>query len=296
MFRFYRLTVSSMRDFAKLNMKRLNYNSLNKDFFKKYNEENLINKFFLRREVFLIKFNKEICSYVWLSTESLRAFKIKALYVDEDIITNAQDLNELFSFIKNKILKSKFCKIKINPKDNINIHIKSYIPSSRSELMELYFYYRKPIDIALLNDNINIRKFIIKQDEEIRCYIQNVCFHPDGKNTINVNDIKYEEKMSSFVKDGLVFAQVNNKDIGFGQYIMNGYIPYIVNICVLPEYQKIGAGKRIVTFILQLIEKHGYNIAKLKVESNNKSALNLYLDIGFEIVSEECVIWLKLYE
>lgn len=290
MFRFYRLTLPHLKDFAKLNERRTDYNTLNKDFFKKYNTENFFNKFFLRREVFIIKYNKQICSYIWLTIEGINLYKIKAWYIDENIITDEQNLMELLLFIKNNILKNKICKIKINPKDKINEHIKKHLPSSRSELMELYYYYKNPMDTTSLNNKINIRKFIFKQDEGTRCYIQNICFHPDGINTININDIKYEEKMKSFVKDGLVFAQIDNRDIGFGQYIMNGYVPYIVNICVLPEYQKIGAGKKIVTSILQLIENHGYSIAKLKVESNNKSALNLYLEIGFEVVYEECII------
>jgi|GEM_PF-4376557 len=290
MFRYCRLKLSSLIDFAKLDEKRINYNSLNKEFLTKYNAENFVSKFFLRREIYIIKYNEKICSYLWLSIESINLYKVKSLYVDEDIITDEKNLKELFSFIKSDILKNKICKIKINPKDNISDHIRKYLPLSRREIMELYYYYKNPIDIAALNDKIKIRKFILKYDEGTRCYIQNVCFHHEGGGTININDIRYEEKMKSFVKDGMVFAQIDNKDVGFGQYIMNGYVPYIVNICVLPEYQKIGIGKKIVASILQLIQNHGYNIAKLKVESSNQSALNLYLDMGFEIVYEECII------
>ncbi len=290
MFKFSKLTLSSLKDFQKLNDKRLYYNSLNKEFFKNYYDKSVINRFFLRKEVYLIKYNDKICSYIWLSPISLSVYKVKAFYIDEGFSSDLPIIEGLFSFIKNKIIKNKVCKIKISPGFIIKDHIERYMPSSKSEIIELYFYYRNSLDIDSLNEKINIRKFIIKEDEDIRCYIQNVCFHSDGNNVINVNDIKYEERMNSFVKDGLIFAQINNKDVGFGQYIMNGYVPYIVNICVLPEYRSIGVGKKIVMFILKLIESHGHKIAKLKVESDNKSALNLYLNIGFEIVSEECIL------
>jgi hypothetical protein len=65
--------------------------------------------------------------------------------------------------------------------------------------MELYYYYKDPIDMDTFNDKINIRKFILKQDEGMRCYIQNICFSADRNNSINVNDVRYEEKTKSYI-------------------------------------------------------------------------------------------------
>jgi [ribosomal protein S18]-alanine N-acetyltransferase len=59
---------------------------------------------------------------------------------------------------------------------------------------------------------------------------------------------------------------------------------HILNICVHPDYQSMGLGRKLLTHMLELAVEHNVNTSFLEVRPTNFSAIKLYLDMGFDEV------------
>lgn len=56
---------------------------------------------------------------------------------------------------------------------------------------------------------------------------------------------------------------------------------HILNVCILPEYQRQGMGKRVIKQLLEVGERNGARIAFLEVRLSNIAAYQLYESLGF---------------
>lgn len=60
--------------------------------------------------------------------------------------------------------------------------------------------------------------------------------------------------------------------------------PYLLNNSVaLPEWQNKGVARNIVCTALDYLKKQGKTIATLGTHGNNKKAINLYTQMGYEL-------------
>jgi len=57
---------------------------------------------------------------------------------------------------------------------------------------------------------------------------------------------------------------------------------HILNICVHPDYQGQGLGRKLVMHLLELVLDHNVDMIFLEVRPTNFSAIKLYLDVGFD--------------
>ncbi|RLE47697.1 MAG: ribosomal-protein-alanine N-acetyltransferase [Candidatus Methanomethylicota archaeon] len=84
-----------------------------------------------------------------------------------------------------------------------------------------------------------------------------------------------------------IIAEVKGKIIG---YVIarkkNRSTAHLVSIAVTPSYRGMGIGKKLLNEIINKLAKNGATQITLEVEVNNKPAIHLYKDRGFEVVSE----------
>jgi ribosomal-protein-alanine N-acetyltransferase len=56
---------------------------------------------------------------------------------------------------------------------------------------------------------------------------------------------------------------------------------HLLNICVKPQYQGQGLGRRILRYLINIAHQHNVDTAILEVRPSNHRAINLYLSEGF---------------
>ncbi|MEO1926679.1 MAG: ribosomal protein S18-alanine N-acetyltransferase [Gammaproteobacteria bacterium] len=57
---------------------------------------------------------------------------------------------------------------------------------------------------------------------------------------------------------------------------------HILNICVHPDYQGQGLGRKLLEHLLELVLDHNVDMMFLEVRPTNFGAIKLYLDVGFD--------------
>lgn len=89
---------------------------------------------------------------------------------------------------------------------------------------------------------------------------------------------EYFKKFINQVKDDVYIIQLNGKDIGFynGETLEDGSYE-IGNICIIPEYQGMGIGTRILKDIMELHKEQDLHIQYFK----QNPVGNLYEKLGF---------------
>jgi ribosomal-protein-alanine N-acetyltransferase len=69
--------------------------------------------------------------------------------------------------------------------------------------------------------------------------------------------------------------------VGHGVMSVAAGEAHVLNLCVKPEYQGNGLGKRLLSHLLSLAARHGADTAFLEVRRSNSAALALYSALGF---------------
>ncbi|HEB97035.1 MAG TPA: ribosomal-protein-alanine N-acetyltransferase [Sedimenticola thiotaurini] len=69
--------------------------------------------------------------------------------------------------------------------------------------------------------------------------------------------------------------------IGYGVMSVAAGEAHILNVCIDPELQGQGLGRRLMQRLLTLAGRHGADTVFLEVRASNRRALRLYLDLGF---------------
>ena len=57
---------------------------------------------------------------------------------------------------------------------------------------------------------------------------------------------------------------------------------HVLNICVHKDYQKMGFGRRLLEYLLNLALERDVHMTFLEVRPSNFAAIKLYLDMGFD--------------
>ena len=68
---------------------------------------------------------------------------------------------------------------------------------------------------------------------------------------------------------------------GYGVMSVSAGECHILNLCVRPELQRRGVGRRMLAHLLYLARKHGAETALLEVRPSNQPAIALYQQAGF---------------
>lgn len=69
--------------------------------------------------------------------------------------------------------------------------------------------------------------------------------------------------------------------IGYGIVMLAPGEAHILNICVLPDYQRKGLGRKLLKFMSDRAAQSDVDMILLEVRRSNQSAIDLYLSEGF---------------
>ncbi|MCS6105305.1 GNAT family N-acetyltransferase [Clostridium botulinum] len=267
----------------KLSLKNLNYFKTlqeeandkyinNKDFFELYNDKSFITKYIKRREIKLFKYNNKYIGYLWMKYPLSDVIKILSLYVSDYYINFMS--KELTNVFKNKTLNFDVVD------SNITYDIMTKLNFTRIRSTSLMKMRTSNCSFNF-NKDVNFKVFTKKEDENLRCFIQNSVFKDNDRIPLVPYDIKLEEEEDYYINDLCVFIMIGNIAIGYGQVISNKDIYTIVNVGILEEYRKNGYGKMLIQYLIYICYKKHISQITINVDVNNYKALNLYKKIGF---------------
>lgn len=75
--------------------------------------------------------------------------------------------------------------------------------------------------------------------------------------------------------------EAGTKLLGYGVLSAAAGEAHILNVCIAPEYQGRGHGRRLLTRLVDLARWHHAHQVFLEVRPSNPRAINLYRDYGF---------------
>lgn len=105
-----------------------------------------------------------------------------------------------------------------------------------------------------------------------------------------IPDKKYLEKL--LAKEGFfVFAAKNNDTVigGLTVYTLEQYysekpLAYIYDVGVLPEYQRMGIGKKLIAALKAYCIENGFDAAYVEAESDDQQAVDFYRKTAFSSI------------
>jgi ribosomal protein S18 acetylase RimI-like enzyme len=102
-----------------------------------------------------------------------------------------------------------------------------------------------------------------------------------------LREIYDPEFISKQIRVGIAFAiaEVNRKPVGFTSFMPKeneSAIYRIEKLYILPEYQGLGIGKKMLKYVEKIAKTKAYTILELNVNRNNP-AINFYEKVGFKI-------------
>jgi len=80
--------------------------------------------------------------------------------------------------------------------------------------------------------------------------------------------------------------EFDKKIIGFIIVTMEDIECHILNLCVLPDYQHQGWGRKLLEYVLNDAKECGIGIIYLEVRRSNSRAISLYHKMNFHLVGE----------
>ncbi|AOR23612.1 GNAT family N-acetyltransferase [Clostridium taeniosporum] len=273
MFIIEKLSFKNLKYLEMLQQEANNKYMNDKDFFELYNKKSFISKYRKRREIKLFKYENEYIGYLWIQYPLTEVIKINSLYINEKHIDWLS--NELFHIFKGKTLSFDVVDSKLTYDIMNKLNFKTIKSTS---LMKMQISKCK----FKFNKNVNFKIFTKKQDENLRCFIQNSVFQDNERVPLVPYDIKQEEQEDYYINDLCVFIMLGNVAIGYGQVIAKKDFYTIVNVGILEEYRKKGYGEMLIKYLIYLCSKRHISCIAINVEVENYKAMNLYKKIGFE--------------
>lgn len=281
------LTLKNINKFKEIYKFNTNFSLSNKDFFHQYDNSNVIQKIFLRRNVNLLLEKNNYIGYIWFEKHNKHYSSINSINViqSDNLICYYE---ALISPLTNNSLITYECE------DNeVNIDILSKLGFKRAKgFLELERNCTKGFNTTAIPKNITFSIVEKNKDEKARCFLQNEIFKNDDRIPINVDDIYYDEAQEYYFDKGAVFIELDNIPIGYGQIIIEDKVAVIVNFGIIEKYRKEGYGKVLLSYLLNIANENNFSKVSLKVDSNNIDAYKLYLSIGFNI-KRELYTWQK---
>lgn len=276
------LTKKDLKYLKELNSTRNDFNPLNEDFFKIYENSNFAQQLLLRRKVKLVRNELKYIGYIWADIIDRRCCRINAINVLHEL--NNVDYKPYKALLGTL---RKDCNIVYNCEGNdYNFLILKELGFQKKDgtlLLNLNISKNIPL---ISNEALEFEVFKKGRDEEKRCEIQNKIFEEDSRIPLTLADIYFDELQDYYFEKGAVFLKKNDKYIGYGQIILENNIPLIVNFGILKKYRGRGYSKCLLSYLLKIVFLHGFINVKIKVKSSNEIAINLYKSIGFAIEKE----------
>lgn len=282
------LTLKNINKFRKIFQFNTNFSLPNKDFFQLYDNSNIIQRMFLRKNVnLLVEIEKNnYIGYIWFEKHNKHHSSINSINVmgDNNLIYYYETL---ISPLKNDSLITYECE------DNeVNIDILSKLGFKRAKgFMELEKQCTEYVSTAAPN-NISFSIVEKDKDEKVRCLLQNEIFNNDDRIPINIEDIYYDEAQEYYFDKGAIFIQLGKIPIGYGQIVVEDKVAIIVNFGIIRKYRKEGYGKALLCYLLNIARENDFSKVSLKVDSSNVDAFKLYSSLGFNI-KKELYTWQK---
>ena len=132
-----------------------------------------------------------------------------------------------------------------------------------------------------LSERLTIRR-AERADLNILCHIEQACFtnNPSsspGRFLQLLNDPDYQ----------LFIADYNQEPIGKAHLRKHQHKAILSDIGILPDFQGQGLGSELLSFCIHHAQQQGFTRVALDVETHNETALKLYLNHGFNVVSKQ---------
>ncbi|MFD3157132.1 GNAT family N-acetyltransferase [Haloimpatiens sp. FM7330] len=284
MYKCVKLTMEDIDNFRELNKINDNFNVLNKNFFDKYDNENMIKKIFLTKQVNVLKNKDAYIGYVWASKiEKSKIYNLNSLNIIEDYKFNIHLYRQLINSIDKKYILKYTCE-----KNYYNYYILNSLGFKQIEGTIELFRDINNLIMYRIPSNVEFRSFVCSKDEELRCKVQNDIFYNKDRIPLTVRDVWYDEQQNYFYEKGCYFMKVDNKYVGYGQIIFEDSMPYIVNFGIIKEYRNAGYGKNLLEYLINSLYNIGFKKVFIKVDCTNYIALNLYAKLGFVFNKEIC--------
>lgn len=276
-----RLRFSYINKFKELNSRKNEFNSLNDDFFKFYSRSGFLSKFFLRKQVYLFKYNNDFVGFIWCSKagSDKSVYLVNSLYIDKKYVSaDSSRIMSVFELGTTLYYEGKLHSLNENFINNMGF-------SEKYGTYELKLHMNSRLSNSHSSD-ITFVSFKRGKHERVRCELQNSIFSSVERAPLTVQDILLDEIQDYYVNDWCIFIKYNSAYVGYGQVIMNNCLPLIVNFGIVKEYRERGFGDLLLTYLLNLLFDTGYKEIKIKVNTNNIPAFELYKKKGFEIIDQ----------
>lgn len=284
MFKCVSLNKLNINNLKELNKFKNDFNVLNKDFFKIYNNSNFAQRMFLRRRVKLLKKDSKYIGYIWAEMNDKNIYSINALNVIQNelnIVKENIPYKLLINTLRRNCILNYLCE---NNDYNFQV-LKSLGFLQREGTLILYLDLNKNVPFYL-NDGVEFETLKLGVDEQKRCNIQNEIFKSDSRLPLSIQDIYFDQSQNYYFDKGAVFIKKDGEYIGYGQIIIENNTPVIVNFGILEKYRGKGYSKSLLSYLLKIIKYNGFNSVKIKVKSTNEIALNLYKKLNFKVTGE----------
>lgn len=272
--------------FNKLLKESKNKTKYTMDFYKFYDNQSFIYKYFLRKMVHLIKMDNEYIGFIWAESALYESNKISEIFILEEYLPY---------FNKNLLLILKMNTLTYDCFENeYTLKLLRTLGMHRIRLTNLM----KLTDLNpyFFQDNIfpSFSIYKTKKDAKIRCALQNAIFKDNNRVSLSVEDIYYDEKQEYYIEDLSLFIKDHDIPIGYGQIIFTRGVYFVVNFGVLESYRSKGYGKALMIELINLAKNKGINELFIRVDYNNLPAKFLYRKAGFRDVGDFSTwIWHK---
>lgn len=132
------------------------------------------------------------------------------------------------------------------------------------------------------NEELLVRRYLTKKDEEIRVKVQNEIFNNiKGRTQLTLKDVVMEGYSPKFIDDLCFILEKDSEVVGYGQIINLNESYYLVNFGVVSKVRRKGYARNFLTYILLAAYKKGIESIELTVDNLNIPAINLYTSQGF---------------
>jgi len=287
MYKSISLTLKNINNFREINQFNTNFSLSNKDFFEQYDNSNIFQRMFLRKNVNLLLKENNYIGYIWFEKHNRHHSSINSINVVED-----NNLDYCFKTLISPLVSNSLISYECE-ENEINIGILSELGFKRVKgFMELEKKCTEYLD-TFQPKNITFSIVEKNKDEKTRCLLQNEIFKNDDRIPINIEDIYYDEAQEYYFDKGAIFIELDNIPIGYGQIIVEDRVAIIVNFGIIEKYRQEGYGKLFLSYLLNIAKDNDFSKVSLRVDSNNLVAFKLYQSLGFNI-KREFYTWQKI--
>lgn len=276
--RVERLNKNNREIISKSILKSKIVNPLNEDFLIEYDRKPFFAKLILKYSFDIFAIDEQI-GFIWYETLKDNLINIKSLYFPSDFSKLPLDFFKKNKYYTYESIANEECIALLRELD-FNVYSESYI---------LEKYINDSI-MNYINNDIEFKQIIDKNDINTRIFLQNQIFEDDSRIPLEQSDILFDMKQNYYVEDLAILMYFKETPIGYGQIIYNNQSYIVVNFGILKEYRNKGLGKYFLNHLIELAKDKEINTLTIRVSSQNVKAMNLYHSVGF-YYKEHILTW-----